>query len=35
MCDGADGAEAVRFGKDQGLARPIGTTQLTKEENHV
>jgi hypothetical protein len=22
MCDGADSAEAVRFGKDQGLARP-------------
>jgi hypothetical protein len=35
MCDAADGAEAVRFGKDQGLARPISTTQLTKEENHV
>ena len=35
MCDGADGAEAVRSGKDQGRARPIGTTQLTKEENHV
>jgi hypothetical protein len=32
MCDGADGAETVRFGRDQGLARPIGTTQLTKEE---
>jgi hypothetical protein len=35
MCDGGDGAEAVRFGKDQGVARPIGTIQLTKEENHV
>jgi integrase len=34
MCDSAGGAEAVRFGKDQGLARPIGTTQLTKE-NHA
>jgi hypothetical protein len=35
MWPAADGTEAVRFGKDQGLARPIGTTQLTKEENHV
>jgi hypothetical protein len=35
MCDAADGAEAVRFGKNQGLARPIGSTQLAKEESHV